>query len=496
MKFLVSCVDNGSIKEVICNRGCDTSIVTAPQPLFKKTSLSEGLNNHIEKFCIVNKNLILAARSTGVIELLKITQDLPTEEDLKFINSSAIIKDIPTKPITQTEKNNEQMNSIPILDDSTKENLLSLFDISSFEVLDIVSGLIDHKLLEPLYAKSKKRTKLLDGFVNLSLLPNCSNMLVAVTKSGMIHFLEIEDNLEKLKIVNSLNVKAPLEFAQFYDNDINNDYKDGYIMAYGGEENLVKLIKINKDLGELHQIWEAKNIKNDRLDLRVPVWPMALKFLNKSETIDSKAKTSNNGPNLKFISITRYSHLLKYDTNHGRKPFECLDLLPDREPLTQLETCSDSEDFKLTTLGNINSDDFNNFTIFSTDLKRNIYKFSSLNGRLLGKFGKKDITGYSTNISINNNKYLLQGGMDRYLRVYDISTGKVIVKIYMNSKINSIIMLDDSEIELPLSKEEEEKLKKTKTKNSTKRKLSPEEDEEDVEDLWKTLDLANKKKKA
>lgn len=104
----------------------------------------------------------------------------------------------------------------------------------------------------------------------------------------------------------------------------------------------------------------------------------------------------------------------------------------------------------VSSLGNFQSETFNELNVITTDYKKNVFKFDG-NGRMLGKVGRDDITGSSTYIHVHDGKYLLQGGLDRYVRIFDIKTNKMLVKVYVGSRINFIVMLDDVEIEMPLS---------------------------------------------
>ncbi|EDO17554.1 hypothetical protein Kpol_534p34 [Vanderwaltozyma polyspora DSM 70294] len=443
MRVLVSCTDGGSLKEVIFNSGTDTSVQTALQPLHVETHLEQGLNNYINKISQLSNGEFLIARSNGVVELVKATL-LPKE-------------------YTEEPPEGKQFPS---------------FDVNKFEVVDTLAGLLDNKRLEPLYQKSKKRTKLIDEFVTVTLLNEKLNIYILASKSGLIHIIKHNSKKSKLEKINSFEVKAPLDFAQLYDLE---GKMDKYILGYGGEENLVKLIEINKNFTDLKQIWEAKNVKNDRLDMKVPIWPVSLKFLEpyKGEKLE-KDKI-----NYQFTTVSRYSHLGKYRTQHGRKPLEYKDLLPNREPLTQLEVISE----KVTPIGNAQTSEFSDITFITTDTKKDVLKFNH-DGRLLLKYGKGDILGSPTFITISKGKYLLQGGLDRYLRVFDINTNERIAKIYVGAKINYITLLDDDEIELPEVAKEKEKMKE----KSKKRELEFEEDNDDQ--LWNDLDSIKHHKKS
>ncbi|KOG99410.1 ribosome biosynthesis protein NSA1 [Saccharomyces eubayanus] len=446
MRLLVSCVDNGSIKELLCNVGTDTSVQTALQPFHVAPHLAEGLKSHINKIWMISKDEVILARNSGVVELVKISKHAKENE----VAETAV-----------KEESKGVMDPLP------------KFDISEFEIVSSLSNLLNDLKLEQLSKKSVKRTKLVDEFVTLCPLKNepLNSTFVAATKSGSLHIIKKEKD-GKLNKLASLELKAPLEFLQLYD--LEEAHDDKILFAYGGEENLVKLVEMESDFTSLEQVWEAKNVKNDRLDMRVPVWPMALKFLKPSPNQTDKDKL-----NYQFSAISRWSHLIKYSTQHGRKPFAQIDLLPNRDPLSQMEVFDTHGKNVVSSLGNLQSGSFDELNVITTDLKRNVFKFDG-KGKMLSKIGRDDITGTSTYVHVHGGKYLLQGGLDRYVRVFDIKTNKMLVKAYLGSRINAIIMLDDTEIEMPLSASAKA------AKEKQKRKIA--EIEDDADDLWTKLE--------
>lgn len=449
MRLLVSCSHNGSVKEIVCNKDTDTSIQTALQPFSIKTNLISGnTTGTVSQMLAVNDSLLLVARDSGVVELYKSKQ----------------------KPIEYEPLEGEQ------------EDLRPKFNISDFELLSNVDGLLDDSKLEQISKKSAKRTKIYDTFVSFSQLSSKKTHFLLGSKSGLAHIIEIQ-NGKKLNVVKAHELKAPMDFVQIYDNETNNKE---IVFAYGGEENLVKLIKLFNNYLEIKKIWEAKNVANDRLDMRVPVWPTALKFLNpiKSDKIDSDKL------NYQFVVVTHWAHLGIYQTQHGRKPLHYIDLLPGREPLSNLEmVVNNLED--LTPAGNLKSSDINNFTFVATDFKKNVLKFNN-KGRLITKFGRDDIVGTPYFIRVINDKYLVQGGVDRYVRVFNLQSARRIAKVYVTGKCNNVIMLDDEEIEIPIPAQEKKKAEQIRKK----RQHQPEnETEQDVEELWDHLESGNKSKK-
>ncbi|GAV53340.1 hypothetical protein ZYGR_0AI06240 [Zygosaccharomyces rouxii] len=413
MRLLISCFDGGSLKEVVCGVGTDSSVQTALQPLKLESINSEGTGNCVDIMHSLGDKFLLGRRN-GIVELVHFVEE--------------------------------------------------------YELKDKVTDLLDDSRLEPFYAKSKSRVKLRDTFVMLQPLKN--GHFLAVTKSGLVHVLKLNQDEDKIVKLKTWEIKAPLDFAQLCDNwDEQNS--GSYVFGYGGEENQIKLVEIDADFDNLKQIWKAKNVKNDRLDMRVPVWPTAMKFLqpSKSDTAD-KSKL-----NFQFVVITRWSHLAHYSTQYGRRPIIYKQLFENREPLEQLEIDDDS----ITSLGNISTDKFQDFALITTDTRKNVYKYD-ISGRLLAKLGNGDISGAVSFVKKVEPGYILQGGLDRYARVFDASTGERLVKIYTGGSINCMVLLDGDRLD-PVERE----------KREAKRK--PVDDEEDAEKLWEQLSKKPKKAK-
>lgn len=451
MRFLVGCPENGSIKEIICNIGTDSSKKDSLQPFHVENCVPEGSKNKVDRWYSLKNDptRMIIARNNGVIQLTRRKNILKRDDE------------------RQVE-----------------------YHTSEFEMLDFINddNLLNDSVLEPLFTKSKKRTKLVDEFICITPLDENETKFIVGTKSGSIHILELNCAYTNISKIITHEVTPPLEFVQLYDNDNSNDKT--HVFAIGGEENLIKLYKLNEDLQTLSKIWEAKNVKNDRLDMRIPVWPMSLKFLNPSENIKQKDQI-----NYQFITITRYSHLGIYQTQHGKKPLHYIDLLSNREPLTSLELIDDDVN-KLTPLGNLRSSDITNFNFVTTDTKHQVLKYTNT-GKLIGKFGKSDIVGASNYIHIIPNKNLLvQVGLDRYLRVFDVKSLKTLIRVYIGSKSNFVELIDEDDILLP---DQTSKNSTKKSKNgSAKRTLAAKEEEEeddDPESLWEELERGTNKVK-
>lgn len=437
----MACDDSGSIKELICNKNTDTSVQKALQPFHVEAHLSEGLNSRVQLMKLTADGLLLAARANGSIQLIQVTRDSRDMEG----------KD----PATESQ-----------------------FEVSHLQVVSSVLNLFDESRLVALHKQSKKRSKPRDGFVALDLIPGTANRVMCATRSGRVHVLALKDNT--LELLTSNSVKAPLEFAQVYDFSENKPgnkkrKSKSATFAYGGEENLVKICQFSSDYKKIEQVWEAKNVSNDRLDLKVPIWPMKLRFLEPATGVE-EGKV-----NYQFVTINHLGHFRQYKTSVGRKPIKSYPLLAKNESATQLCALN----CELTASGNIKSDTFENLELVTTDSKKNVFSFNA-RSEMLGKYGNGDITGYASFIDVCDQKYLLQGGLDRYVRVFDPKTRAQICKCYTNSKVSSILLIDDDEVQIP------------QPENSKKRKSKEEYAEEaaqEDEQIWSVLEGSKKRAK-
>lgn len=172
MRVLASCVDNGSLKEVVFGFGTDTSVQTAPQPQLIETHLCEGLDAHVEQIHKIDDGKWLLARHNGTVQ---------------YVESE-------------------------LVDHSEIEGM----KVSHFDVVGSITGLLDVSRLDYLNAQSKRRTKLKDGFVSLAPVSK-KDCYLACTKSGLVHILALNFKDKLLTKLQTFEVKAPLEFAQVYD---------------------------------------------------------------------------------------------------------------------------------------------------------------------------------------------------------------------------------------------------------------------------------------
>lgn len=76
--------------------------------------------------------------------------------------------------------------------------------------------------------------------------------------------------------------------------------------SIGGKERELTVYDINASSSN-DPIWQAKNVKNDKLDLRVPVWIRDMQFLASEHAKE-------------LVTVSSYGHIRIYDTRTARRP--------------------------------------------------------------------------------------------------------------------------------------------------------------------------------
>ncbi|CAJ0891848.1 13093_t:CDS:2 [Entrophospora sp. SA101] len=160
-------------------------------------------------------------------------------------------------------------------------------------------------------------------------------------------------------------------------------------------------------------IWKAKNLRNDFLDLRVPVWNTDMQFLNDDAT--------------KIVVGTKYNQIRIYDTKVKRRPV--LDLSIGEHPVVSLIVGRNLNEILFSnTAGNL----------FSIDVRTGF----------AGAVSSMEVDSKST--------YLATVSLDRFLRVHEMS-GKhnLLQKIYLKQHLTSVLVNDEDEIKKANNDEKE-----------------------------------------
>lgn len=223
------------------------------------------------------------------------------------------------------------------------------------------------------------------------------------------------------------------------------------LLATGGQENDLKLWNV-EDMSK--PVFAAKNVRNDFLNLRVPVWVTAAEFLKDSES---------------EIVVGTGNHTVRtYDTRVKRRPV--LDIVYHEHPITSISVTQEN---KTVLVGN--SAGF----MGEVDLRT---------GHQVGGFkgmcgGIRDIVCHETQ------PYVVVCGLDRFVRVYDLKSRRLEKKIYLKSNLNCVSVTSD---ELQLTNESHEAGRK-RTKEEEEEEVEIKSEEE--EGVWECMQVVKEKKK-
>ncbi|XP_069501264.1 WD repeat-containing protein 74 [Ambystoma mexicanum] len=175
-----------------------------------------------------------------------------------------------------------------------------------------------------------------------------------------------------------------------------------HCVSTGGKENCLKIWDLENPKSP---VFKAKNVSNDWLDLRVPVWVRDMQFLPGSE---------------KIVTCTSYHQVRLYDPScPKRRPV--LEASFDEHPLTALSLTPDASSV---VVGNTHGN------IAVIDLRQ---------GRLLKCL--KGFAGSIRSIQCHPSMPLVAScGLDRFLRVHNIEDKKLQHKVYLKSRLNCLLM--------------------------------------------------------
>jgi len=242
-------------------------------------------------------------------------------------------------------------------------------------------------------------------------------------------------------------------------------------IAIGGEKRDLEIFEPTTEEGGWKSIWKAKNVKQDKLGLEVPVFICRILFLSagSGEVAGNtaaahprrRATVQTSSRKYRLATGTYYSHLRIYDTTVSRRPIFTTTLTkspilslhlhpstqspsPTPTPLTapntspELSTTSSPHNW-------IYTDSNGRFALYSSTTRREvgIYKGSTGAVNSTATFSKDVVAGV---------------GFDRYLRVYEGAEREVVVKAYVKSKGTAVVVLDgeDEVVQVEKSQEEEE----------------------------------------
>lgn len=177
------------------------------------------------------------------------------------------------------------------------------------------------------------------------------------------------------------------------------------LIGTGGKETDLKIWNLNDFK---NPVFEAKNVKNDWLNLRVPVWITGIQFIPMSEQI---------------VTCTGHHQVRVYDPKVQRRPV--LDMTFDEHPITAMALCPLSENYALVgnAVGKMATVDFRKGSVV------NIFK--GFAGCI------KDLQCYETE------PLVASCGLDRFVRIHNYKTKELKHKFYLKSRLNCLFLSKD-----------------------------------------------------
>lgn len=414
MRFFVSADETGNIKEVVCAKGTDTSVKDGQKPetvqnILQKDDLT-NVKNRVVNMTVYQERYIIVTRMGGYVGVYELFGSSEIpEENYKLLHSYKL-------PVAPEDK------PISLVKDEKSDFIITAFESSIAFIIYLNGGKFD---FEPLAMTIPSR---------------------------------VEDKQLPLSVL------------------VANPYEPG-IFACGGKENDLQVFKLfdkkkkfKKDDFKNAKAWvpkvifKAENVEPDHLDLTVPIWISGILFMK-----DRPKK------GYRLVTSTRYGHIRKYNTAEDEEPVESYKVC--EKAILTLNFATEEQDEILIS-------DIHTFvarlSLVKVDSKAHkiisasagtFYKPSL---KLLGKYSEGGNTGAIHGVDVSLSAGLVAfGGLDRYLRVFNIKTRALVLKVYLGTQVGNLIILDEKD-----GDEEEEETEE-------KKRLTEQQDEED---FWNDLD--------
>lgn len=386
MRLFVSADEIGNIKEVVCSRGTDTSKKDGQQPELVQNILQKDelttVKNRILHLKTFQEKWLVASRLGGVLNIYD------------FFGSSEIAEE--NYVLLHTYKLDVEPSDRPVslVVFEKHDFVMVAFESSKLFVVNFNGGKFD-------------------------VAPLCIELPPRQTEK-------------------------PTSLSAF----VANPYVPG-IFAYGGKDNdlqIVRLFESKKEFSagdftaasswKIKTLFQAENVEPDHLDLEVPIWITNILFVKG----ESKKK-------FKLVTATKYGHIRKYDTAE------------DTEPTASYKVCEKaiiSMVFATEAQEEIIISDTHTFVakLSLTQVDKKAHRIVSASAgtffkpslKLLGKYSEGGNTGavYGVDTSLKAGLVAF-GGLDRYLRVFEIASRKLVLKVYLGTQISTIQLLDDAD---------------------------------------------------
>ncbi|KAJ3190031.1 WD repeat-containing protein 74 [Gaertneriomyces sp. JEL0708] len=217
--------------------------------------------------------------------------------------------------------------------------------------------------------------------------------------------------------------------------------------------------------------WRAKNVKNDFLDLRVPVWITQIAFMDASESM--------------ILCGTGYHQLRVYNTSAARRPVINIEVGTHPVRALSLRPVPDAtKEVVEAILSDTTGQMFRVQVSVATKAAKVVSKYLGLAGAV-SSIALPDAENEVASV-----------GLDRFLRVYDLTDGKKVKrKVYLKQRLTTLLL--DERYEAPISPATEQTFNGVADDEDVWDKMEEVHDKEDeVEHVGAVKKERKKRKKA
>eukprot|EP00465_Bigelowiella_longifila_P006644 CAMPEP_0185262902 /NCGR_PEP_ID=MMETSP1359-20130426/10926_1 /TAXON_ID=552665 /ORGANISM="Bigelowiella longifila, Strain CCMP242" /LENGTH=325 /DNA_ID=CAMNT_0027849971 /DNA_START=54 /DNA_END=1031 /DNA_ORIENTATION=+ len=222
------------------------------------------------------------------------------------------------------------------------------------------------------------------------------------------------------------------------------------VIATGGNEELLKVW----DLTKKKQIFKARNVKPDKLDLRYPVHILDISFFAEASSGSSSLQQQTA---TQIVTATAYHQVRFYDTKAQKRAIWSHKI--GENAVRSVLALKDG-----------------NTIIAGDGAGETLQLDRRVNGRIAGKY--KGVGGAITCIRQDESgDFLSTTSLDRFVRVYEIKTRKMLNKVYLKQRASSCLFCKNTEGTEEQAPEEKDQTvwdilesRKHKTISSKKRK--------------------------
>ncbi|CAN6633184.1 hypothetical protein TRVA0_014S00430 [Trichomonascus vanleenenianus] len=165
---------------------------------------------------------------------------------------------------------------------------------------------------------------------------------------------------------------------------------------------------------QIVKMFRAKNVHRDELGNGVPIWISDIQFLDIHRPVTE---------GFRLATSTRFGEIRIYDTKRSKRPI--FNIQASGHPIVSLFVDRAHEEL-----------------IFA-DTQRTIGRLNYNTGVIVKRFTVTPGACQQVDLEPNSGT-LACGGIDGYLRVYDLSNGKLKAKINIHSRISGVMVLDGS----------------------------------------------------